>query len=189
MNEILEKLLKILNDALKIVFVGIGEEKLADDGVGPYVISELLHLSNEKFLFINAGIDLMSRIDEIVDFKATHLVLLDTCTLNKPPGTVAIIERENIKEYVPISSHTIPIHVVIDLLLERLLGLNVFMIGFVPESIEGFTDLKLYKENEISLEERNENIDLPFFELHLTETIQKAANRIINLIKEIMQKI
>jgi len=185
----LEQLLTKLKGAVKVVFMGIGEEKLSDDGVGPYIISELLLYSKDKFLFINAGVTPMSRIDEIVDFQASHLILLDTCTLKKPPGTVAIIERDNIKEFVPISTHTIPLHIIIDLLLDKLPGLNVFMIGFVPESLEGFTELSFYKEDEFSLEERNENQDLPFFAFHLSETIQKAANQIIILIKEIIQKI
>jgi len=189
MNEMFEKLFNRLKNAIKVVFIGIGEEKLSDDGVGQYIISELLSYSNDKFLFINGGVDPMSRIDDIVDFQASHLVILDTCTLNKPPGTVAIIERENIKEYIPISSHTIPVHVVIDLILEKLPNLNVFLIGFVPESLEGFTELKLFKENEFSLEQRTENIDLPFFNLNLTETVQKAADQIIEIIKEIMQKV
>jgi len=183
-----EKLLLKLKDAKKIVFMGIGEEKLNDDGFGPYIISELLNYSNDKFLFINAGIDPMSRIDEIIDFQASHLILLDTCTLNKPPGTVAIIERESIKEYVPISTHTIPIHIVVDLVIEKLPELIVFMIGIVPESLEGFSELNLYKEDEITLEERNKNIDLPFFEFNLSNTIQKAANRIIDILKEIMKQ-
>lgn len=185
----LEKLLLKLKDATKVVFMGIGEEKLNDDGFGPYIISELLDYSNEKYLFINAGIDPMSRIDEVIDFQTSHLFLLDTCTLNKPPGTVAIIERENIKEHVSISTHTIPVHIVVDLVIERLPDLTVFMIGIVPESLEGFSELNLYKEDEITLEERNENIDLPFFEFNLTNTIKKAANQIINILKEIMQQI
>ena len=189
MRELFERLFSKLEDAKKVVFMGIGEEKLSDDGVGPYVISELLTYSNEKFLFINAGVTPMSRVDEIIDFQATDLVLLDNCTLNKPPGTVAIIERENIKEVVPISTHTIPLHVIIDLLFEKLSDLNVLMIGFVPESLEGFTELTFYKEDEISLDERNDNQDLPFFEFHLSETIQKVANQMISIIKEIMQKI
>ena len=143
LNEILEKLLLKLSNASKITFMGIGEEKLSDDGVGPYIISELLDFSNEKTLFINAGIDPMIRIDQILEFHPSHLVLLDTCTLNKPPGTLAIIERENIKEYISISSHTIPIHVVVDLIIEKLPKLNVFMIGIVPESLKGFTELRL----------------------------------------------
>jgi hydrogenase maturation protease len=189
MKDFLEKLLNKLNGALKIVFMGVGEEKLSDDAVGIYLISELLEFSNEKFLFINAGVDPMSRIEDIVQFRTTHLVILDTCTLNKPPGTVAIIERENIHEYVPISSHTIPIHIVIDLLNEKLPDLNTFMIGFVPESLEGFSQLSLYKEKELSLEEKSEHEDLPFFEINLTETLQKSADQIIRIIKEIIQRL
>ena len=189
MKELLKKLLFKLRLAEKIVFIGIGEEKLSDDGVGPYIISELLNYSSGKYLFINAGIDPMSRIDDIIQFQPSHLVLIDTCTLNKPSGTVAIIERENIKESVPISSHTIPIHIVVDLLIEKLSDLEVFMIGIVPESLEGFSELNLYKEDEFSLEERSEKEDLPFFEFNLTETIQKVADQMIDIIKEIIKKI
>ena len=52
MEQILEKIFNKLEVAKKIVFMGIGEEKLSDDGVGPYIISELLHLSSSKFFFI-----------------------------------------------------------------------------------------------------------------------------------------
>lgn len=189
MKELIEILLNKLNRANKIVFMGIGEEKLRDDAVGVYIISELLDYSNKKFLFINAGIDPMNRIDEIVESQASHLVLLDTCTLNKPPGTVSIIERENIKEYVSISSHTIPIHIVIDLLLEKLSNLQVFMIGFVPESLDGFTELSLYKEEEFTIEERSENKDLPFFEFNLTDTLKKTADKVIEIIKQLIAKL
>lgn len=189
MKEMFEKLLIRLKGATKVVFMGVGEEKLRDDAVSIYIVSELLSYSNEKYQFINAGIDPMSRIEDVVDFQASHLVLIDTCTLNQPPGTVAIIERENIQELVPISSHTIPIHIVVDLLLERLSDLEVFMIGIVPESLEGFTELSFYKEDEYTLEERSENEDLPFFKFNLSPTIQKVADQIINIIKEIIQKI
>jgi hydrogenase maturation protease len=189
MNQLLEKLQNKLRDALKIVFMGIGEEKLSDDGVGPYIISELINLNCKKILFINAATDPMDRIEEIVDFNPTHLVLLDTCTLNEPPGTVAILERENIRDSVPISTHTIPIHLVIDLVLEKLPHLNVFMIGFVPESLAGFSELKLYKKDKFSLEERSENKDLPFFELNLTKTIHKAADQVIDMIKSIIKNL
>ena len=189
MNELLEKLQIKLRSASKIVFMGIGEEKLSDDGVGPYIISELFDYINEKILFINAATDPMDRIDEIVNFNPTHLVLLDTCTFDGPPGTVTLLERENVKDYVPISTHTIPIHIIIDLIIKKIPNLVVFMIGFVPESLEGFTELKLYKENEFSLEERSENKDLPFFEFNLTKSIQKVADQVIEIIKKIIQNL
>jgi hydrogenase maturation protease len=189
MKELYEKILGKLNEARKIVFMGIGEEKLTDDGVGPYIISELLSYSNNKIIFINAGIDPMARIDEIIDFSPTHLVILDTCTLNEPPGTVALIEREMICDSVPISTHTIPVHIVIDLILEKLPDLNVFMIGFVPESLEGFKDLKLYKGVKTNFDELGENIDLPFFEIKLTKKIQQAALQVIKIIKRLVNEL
>lgn len=190
MEDLYSLLLNRLSGVKSIAFMGIGEEKLSDDGVGPYIISELLPCSEEeKILFINAGTDPMARIDEVVDFEPDYLILIDTCTVNKPPGTITILERESIKEFVPISTHTIPVHIVIDLIVEKLPELNVFMIGFVPESLKGFNDLKLYKEEVLTLEERSNNIDLPFFELNLTKTIKTEADKLIKIIKKLINSI
>jgi hydrogenase maturation protease len=190
MDDIYRLLLDRLSGVNRIVFMGIGEEKLTDDGVGPYIISELLPWSdNKKFLFLNAGTDPMARVDDVVKFNPEYLILFDTCTMNKPPGTISILERESIKEYVPISTHTIPVHIVIDLIVEKLPSLNVFMIGIVPESLEGFKDLKLYKEGTLSLEERSNNIDLPFFEINLTKTVREEAGKLIEVIKKLIQSI
>jgi hydrogenase maturation protease len=194
MKDLFRKLEFYLKNSDRIVFMGIGEEKLTDDGVGPYVISELLNNFNMvnplkgKFLFINSGTDPMARIEEIINFKPSHLILIDTCTLNKPPGTVAIIERANISEYVPISSHTIPIHIVIDLILKKVPEMEVIMIGFVPESLEGFKDLKLYGGDEINFNDLGKNIDLPFFKLNLTNKVQNAAIEVIEIIKKLIKK-
>jgi len=194
MKDLYQKLEFYLKDSYKIVFMGLGEEKLTDDGVGPYVISELLinfkmvNPFKGKFLFINAGTDPMARIEEIISFNPSHLILIDTCTLNKPPGTVAIIERGDISEYVPISSHTIPIHIVIDLILKKVPDMKVIMIGFVPESLEGFKDLKLYRGDEINFDDFGKNIDLPFFKINLTNKIQEAALQVLEIIKKLIKK-
>jgi hydrogenase maturation protease len=189
MNELLEKLLSHLKGATKIVFMGVGEEKLTDDGVGPYIVTELLDYSNEKFLFINANIDPMARIDHIVEFNPSHLIIIDTCTLKELPGTIAILERENICDYVPISTHTIPLHIVIDLIVQKIPNLSVFMIGIVPESLEGFSELTLYKSDKFTIDDKNENEDLPFFNFQLTGTVKKVADNLIGIIKQLIQKV
>jgi len=190
MNELYKKLSERLKDAERVVFLGIGETKMTDDAVGPYIITELLDKHNEKFLFINAKIDPLARMDEIIHFNPSHLIILDTCTLKKDPGTVAIIERENMQELVPISSHTMPIHIVIDYLLEQIPNLDdVFMIGFVPKSLKGFTELTQYKKNELTIEEINQNEDLPFFDFQLTRVIKDAADQIIHIIEKLMKEI
>jgi hydrogenase maturation protease HycI len=187
MDELYQKLYNKLNTSSKIVFMGIGEEKLTDDGVGPYIISELLNYSNQNYLFINAGTDPMARIDDIVNFDPSHLIIFDTCTLNEEPGTVAIIERKNIGEYVPISTHTIPIHIVIDLIIQKIPGIEIFMIGFVPKNLDGFKELKIHEKRRRALIEMEENIEIPFFQINLSETIQKAADQVINIIKKLIK--
>ncbi|TFF97673.1 MAG: hydrogenase maturation protease [Promethearchaeota archaeon] len=190
MKDLFDKLLKRLKNAERIVFLGIGENKMTDDAVGPYIITELLDRKNENFLFINAGIDPLARMDEVVMFNPSHLIILDTCTLDEEPGTIAIIERENMQELVPISSHTMPIHIVIDYLIDKISNLkDVFMIGVVPKSLEGFTELTQYKEGELTIEEINENEDLPFFEFQLTKVIKKAADNLILIIENLIKKI
>ena len=186
MDELFDLILERLQGVSKIAFLGIGEEKLSDDGVGPYIISKLLPYNGEKFLFINAGIDPMSRIEEIIEFNPSHLILIDTCSLNKPPGTVSIIEREHFQEHVPISSHVIPIHVVVDLLLNQIPDLDVFMIGIVPKSLEGFDELKLTKINWMEPDTIERNIDHPFFEIELTPIIKKIAHELVKMIKKII---
>ncbi|MFX1498197.1 MAG: hydrogenase maturation protease [Promethearchaeota archaeon] len=194
MNELYEKLKIRLKSASRVIFMGIGEEKLRDDGVGPYIIGELLtyfkmeNPIDDKFLLLNAGTDPMARVDEIVTFNPSHLIFLDTCTLNKPPGTIAILERNNISEHVPISSHTIPIHIVMDFILKQLPMLDIFMIGFVPESLEGFETLEFYNRDQIDFNKIGENIDLPFFQINLTKTLEKTAIEIINIIKKLINE-
>jgi len=189
MKELLEKLLDRLKGADKVVFMGIGEEKLTDDGFGPYVISELLTYNSDRFRFINGGVDSMARMDEVIRFNPSHLVLIDTCTLNAAPGTITILERENIKDFVPISSHTIPVFIVVDLIREKLPQLQSFMIGVVPKSLEGFTEISLYTKDDILMNELNENEDLPFFNIQLTEIIKKVADKMVQIIKEITQNL
>ena len=189
MDDLYQNLYHRLKTSKKIVFMGIGEEKLADDGVGPYIISELLNLTDQKYLFINAGTDPMARIDDIINFLPSHLILLDTCTLDKEPGTIAIIERNNIHDFVPISTHTIPIHIVMDLIIQKIPDIKILMIGFVPKTLDGFKELKIHEKRRDALLEMEENIEVPFFQINLSNTIKEAADRVIQIIKKIIKNL
>jgi len=187
MKELYEKICAETDGANKVVFVGIGEEKMTDDAVGPFIISQLLQYNNDRFLFINGGVDPMARIDEVVNFKPSHMILIDSCTYNASPGTVVILKRDDIAEYVPISSHTIPVHIVVDLIIQRLSEIKTFMIGIVPESLEGFSELHLFEERDFSSDDISE--DIPFFNIQLTDTIQKVADQLIEIIKSLIREL
>ena len=63
------------------------------------------------------------------------------------------------------------------------------MIGIVPESLEGFTELRQYKEDELTIDDLSENENLPFFKIQLTNTIKEVADEIIAIIREIIQRL
>ncbi|GAG78114.1 unnamed protein product, partial [marine sediment metagenome] len=48
-------------------------------------------------------------------------------------------------------------------------------------------ELKQYKEGELTIDDINDNIDLPFFEISLTTTIKKVADQIIEIIRELVE--
>ena len=187
--ELEKKIIKKLAGAEKIVFLGIGEDKLRDDGVGPYIITQLIENNSDNVKFINGRTTPEERISEIQEFSPSHIVLIDTCTLNKPAGTVAILEKEDMYKYVPISSHTIPIPIFINILEEKLKSVIVFMIGIVPKSIDLSDPLVPYKENEIALDDYDEDPNLPYFEFKLTEEVQNAADSVVNMIKMILENL
>ena len=184
-----EKILEKLKGAKKIVFMGIGEDKLRDDGVGPFIITQLSENPKSNIQYINARIVPEERMEDILNFSPSHIVLIDTCTLNKPPGTVAILEKEDILNYVPISSHTIPIPIFINILEDKLKDVKIFMIGIVPKNIDLSEPLIPYKEGLISLDDYDENPELPYFEFQLSKEVQTAAESVIKIILNIINAV
>ncbi len=187
--DLVEKILNKLTDAKKIIFLGIGEDKLRDDGVGPYIITQLIENTKSNVRYINARITPEERMDDIISFSPTDIVMIDTCTLNKPPGTIAILEKDDIMKYIPISSHTIPIPIFINILENKLSDVKVFMIGIVPKNIELSEPLIPYKEGEISLDDYDLNPDLPYFEFQLSKEVQIAAEFVIKMIINVLNKL
>lgn len=184
-----EKILNKLKDAKKIIFLGIGEDKLRDDGVGPFIITQLIENTKSNVKYINARTTPEERMDDIISFSPTDIILIDTCALNKPPGTVAILENEDILKYVPISSHTIPIPVFINILENKLSDIKIFMIGIVPKSIDLSEPLIPYREGDISLDDYDLNPDLPYFKFQLSKEVQTAAEFVIKIIINVLNKL
>lgn len=186
MEDLEQRLTERVKGASKIVVVGIGEDKLRDDGVGPFIITQLKKNNKEFVKIINGRTTPDERMSDIIDFNPSHVILIDTCTLNKPSGTIAILEDENILNYISISSHTLPIPVFISILEEKIKGVCVFLIGIVPKVIDLSDPLVPYKEEEITLDDYDDNPDLPYFEFQLSKEVKNAANIVIETLNKVL---
>jgi hydrogenase 3 maturation protease len=103
-----------LTGAQKVVVAGIGNPFRKDDFVGVEIVRNLkIKVSNKVFL-IEAETIPESYMQKIVDFKPTHVLLVDAGIINKPAGTAMLAHPEQLIRKTSISTHTLPLRIFCD---------------------------------------------------------------------------
>lgn len=102
------------SDGLSII-LAVGNTLRSDDGVGPFVASQLD--SNDKLKVIDAGSNPENVINEIVKLKPKNIIIVDAADFGSEPGTVKMVDKENIPE-ITLSTHIIPLGVIASILAQ-----------------------------------------------------------------------
>lgn len=188
---------KILKSNERILFLGIGENRMGDDGFGPYVSHKLLvqienHFIKSHVKIINGKTNYVDRKSEIIKFNPNLLVILDTCQPNDNtteiiPSKLVIGKEEELVNWLPLSSHVLPIPVFISELKVVLPELQSLLIGVIPVSTEHTEEVLQYKPEFYTLDDYENNPDLPFYEFNLSPKIQKTADDLVNFLLEILE--
>ena len=147
---------KILKYNERILFLGIGENRMGDDGFGPYVSHQLLQQIQDQLLsykvkIINGSTNYVDRKLEIIKFNPDLLLILDTCQPNDDtttitPGKLLIGKEEELVNWLPLSSHVLPIPVFIRE-LKNFVTINSIqdLIGVIPVSTEHTEEVLQFK--------------------------------------------
>ena len=136
--------------------MGIGNELKYDDGVGPFIISELNKLNlNDNILLINP----------------THVILIDACLMGLNPGDYRIVD-ENDFANIGISTHSMSLSYFVKFINQD----NILFIGIEPELMELI--------DQDSLGSLDEN--LMNFHGELTDDVLKSAEEIIGIFGELL---
>ncbi len=70
--------INVESDDINLDFLGIGENRMGDDGAGPYITFELsLRLKNPSVKCINGGIVPEERLDEIIAFQPDFILIIE----------------------------------------------------------------------------------------------------------------
>ena len=117
----------------KILIVGIGNPLRGDDGVGPEIINRLKNPLPTLFLF-DVGEVPENYLGKIVKEKPNTIVLIDAIDFGADPGTIQIIERDDIRDE-SLSTHNVSLNLVAKYLQEET-SADVFLIGIQPETTE-----------------------------------------------------
>lgn len=103
-----------LEGASLVVIAGIGNEIRSDDFVGVKIIQDLQGKVSEKVHLIECETVPESFMDEIVELKPSHVILIDAAIMGLKPGETRLYDAEKVETFPSITTHMLPIRVFCD---------------------------------------------------------------------------
>ncbi len=165
-------MIDFLADYEKLIILGVGNELKYDDGVGPFIISQLNKRNlNDNVLLINAQTVPENFTGKIRMEKPSHIIIIDACLMGLNPGDFQIVNEDDFIN-IGLSTHSMSLSYFVKFLNHD----NVLFIGIEPESLE------LIDQDSLGVLDA----DLMDFNGSLNESIEKSATEIINLFEEIL---
>ena len=105
------ELKKWLSDARKVVVAGIGNPIRTDDFVGVKIVHDLEGKVSEKVYLIECETVPESFIQQIVDFKPSHILLIDAAILDLKPGDARLVKAIQLVDVPAFSTHMLPLRI------------------------------------------------------------------------------
>lgn len=98
----------------KIVVAGIGNPIRSDDFVGVKIAEDLQGKVPANVSIIECETVPESFMDEIIERKPTHVLLIDAAVMGLKPGEFRLLDAEKVTSFPPISTHMLPLRVFCD---------------------------------------------------------------------------
>ena len=98
----------------KIVVAGIGNPIRSDDFVGVKIAEDLQGKVPANVCIIECETVPESFMDEIIERKPTHVLLIDAAVMGLKPGEFRLLDAEKVTSFPPISTHMLPLRVFCD---------------------------------------------------------------------------
>lgn len=106
-----EELRAWLEGAERTVVAGVGNGIRRDDFVGVKVVQDLAGKLSENVHLIECETVPESFVDEIIEIRPTHVLLVDAALLGLSPGAAHLYDVEEVVNSTSISTHTLPLRV------------------------------------------------------------------------------
>lgn len=161
-----------MQDYEKLIILGIGNELKYDDGVGPFIISELNKRDlKDNVLLINAQTVPENFTGKIRMENPSHIIIIDACLMGLKAGEFKIVNEEDFAD-IGISTHSMSLSYFVKFLNQD----NILFIGIEPQSLE------LIDQDSLGVL----GADLMDFNGELTSDVKKSADEIIDMFEEIL---
>jgi hydrogenase 3 maturation protease len=95
----------------KVVVAGIGNPIRKDDFVGVKIVQDLQGKVPKNVQLIECETVPESYMQDIVDFKPSHVLLVDAAILGLKPGETRLVFPEQITDFPAITTHVLPLRI------------------------------------------------------------------------------
>ena len=139
----------------------MGNPLRRDDFIGVEVVRGLRNKVSERVRLIECETVPENFIDPVIEFKPTHVLVIDAALMNLPPGSVRLVEPEEIKG-IAVSTHALPLSIFCDYIAKET-SAKVALLAVQPRET--------------------------VFGEGLTETLRSAAKNLKNLLMNLLSSI
>lgn len=124
-----------LSGAKGVVVAGIGNAIRRDDGVGVKIVEGLQGRVSPAITLIACETAPESFVDEIINIRPTHVLLIDAAQLGMRPGQVRLCAPEEVLHMRAISTHALPLRVFCEYVVQ-LTGAKIALILIEPKDTD-----------------------------------------------------
>ena len=144
--------------AERVVVAGIGNPIRKDDFVGVKIMQDLQGKVPKNVYLIECETVPESFMQEIVDLKPSHVLLIDAAVLGLKPGTTRLVFPEQVTNFPAITTHMLPLRIFCEY-ITKMTKAKIALLLIEPENTE--------------------------FGEGLTPEVQKAAEKITKILLEL----
>ena len=130
-----KKLREWLSNAEKVVIAGVGNPIRMDDFIGVKIVRDLYGKVSEKVLLIECETVPESFLQQIIDFKPSHVLIIDAAVMGLEPGEYRFVKPEHLRVFPAFSTHMLPLRIFCDCLAETV-GVKVGLLLIEPKDTD-----------------------------------------------------
>jgi hydrogenase 3 maturation protease len=153
-----DALKKWFANAERVVVAGIGNPIRRDDFVGVKIVQNLEGEVSDKVHLLECETVPESFMQEIVELKPSHVLLVDAAILGLKPGETRLVFPEQVTNFPAITTHMLPLRIFCEY-ITKMTGTKIALLLIEPENTE--------------------------FGEGLTPTVQAAAEKITKILLEL----
>jgi len=123
-------------DAGRVVIVGVGNPIRMDDFVGVKIVRDLRgKVDSERVMLIEAETIPENHIQEVIDYKPTHILIIDAAIMGLKAGAARLISHKQLEAFRLFSTHMLPLRLFCEYLANTTRS-KIALLAFEPKQTD-----------------------------------------------------